>query len=96
MEAIVRCLRLVRGVQGFPLAYVVRQHIKVAHILSGYDTYLNLDEEMVASAPIVDAKLNLKQIQDLSSKQFFSHDQMARQTAEAENCTSHYDSDNKG
>ena len=42
------------------MAYVALHHIKLAHILPVYDAYLNLDEEMIAKAPIVDGKSNLK------------------------------------
>ena len=35
-------------------------HVKVAHILPGYDAYLNLDKEMIIRAPIVDSRSNLK------------------------------------
>ena len=42
------------------MAYVVWHHNKVAHILLGYGAYLNLDEEMIARASIVDSKLNFK------------------------------------
>ena len=45
MEAIVFHFKLVRGVWGVSLAYLVRQHVKVVHILPGYVTYLNLDKE---------------------------------------------------
>ena len=57
-------LKLVRGMSGTPLAYVVRCHIKVAHIPPGSDAYLNLDEEMIARASIVDTRLNLRLNQD--------------------------------
>ena len=39
-------------------------HIKVAHIFPRNDAFLNLDEEMIAKAPIGDAKLNFKMTQD--------------------------------
>ena len=51
MEAIVLHHKLVRGVQGLPLAYVVRQHVMVANISPEFDAYLILDEEMIANAP---------------------------------------------
>ena len=44
--------------------YVVWHHVMVAHILSGYGTNLNLDEEMIARAPVVKAKLNLRLTQE--------------------------------
>ena len=53
-------LKFIRGVRGVPLAYMVQDHIKVAHITPGYDAYLNLGEEMIARAPIDDGKLNIK------------------------------------
>ena len=64
MEEKVLHLKLMRWARGVPLAYEVRQHIKASHISPGYSAYLNLDEEMIAKAPIVDAKLNLKQTQE--------------------------------
>ena len=42
------------------LVYVVLCHMKVVHISPGYGTYLNLDQEMIARASIVDSKMNLK------------------------------------
>ena len=54
MKAIVLHLKLVRGVRGVPLAYVVRQHIKVEHVLPGYDAYLTLEKVMIARVSIVD------------------------------------------
>ena len=62
MENIVLHVKFARRVRGAPLAYVAQHHVKVAHILSRYDSYLNLDEKMIARAPIVDAKSNLKMI----------------------------------
>ena len=35
MEAIVLHLRLIREMRAVPLAYVVRQHIKIVHICPG-------------------------------------------------------------
>ena len=59
MENIVLHLKLLRGMRGVLLTYVVQHHTKVAYILSGYGTYLNLDKEMmVTRAPIVDKKFN--------------------------------------
>ena len=60
MENIVLHLKLVRGVERAPLAYVVRNHVKVTHISPGYSSYLNLKGEIIARAPIVNAKSNLK------------------------------------
>ena len=51
-------LILVRGMRGTPLAY------EVAHMLPGYSAYLNLDEEMMTMAHIIDSKSNLKSSQD--------------------------------
>ena len=48
MKAIVLHLRLVRGMHAVPLAYEVRQHVKVMYITLGYSAYLNLDEVMIA------------------------------------------------
>ena len=60
MEAIVLHLRLIKGVRGDPLTYVVRQNVKVVHISPGYSTYLKLDEKMMTRTPIVHVKSNLK------------------------------------
>ena len=60
MENIVLHLKLVRDMRGTPMAYVVQRHVKVAHISPRSGTYLNLDNYMMARAPIVDARLNLK------------------------------------
>ena len=60
MENIVLHLKLISRVKGVSLAYVVRYHVKVAHISSGYSAYLNLDKERIARAPINDAKSDLK------------------------------------
>ena len=76
-ENIVLHLKLVRGVRGVPLAYVVWCNVKLAHILPGYDAhhikvahispryaaYLNLDG-IIATAPIINTKLNFKLSQD--------------------------------
>ena len=64
MQNIVMYLKLMRGMREVPLAYVVQGHIKIAHITPGSGTYLNLDEEMITRAPIVDARLNLRLNQD--------------------------------
>ena len=55
MENIVLHFKLLRGMRGTPLVYVVWHHVKVAHILPGYGAYLNLDDEMIPRAPIVDS-----------------------------------------
>ena len=57
-------LKLLRVVQGVPLAYVVRHHIKVAYISPEYSAYVNLDKEMITRGLIVDAKLNLRITQE--------------------------------
>ena len=62
MENIVTYLKLVRGMKGVPLAYMVRQHMKVAHI-----------SEMIARAPIVNICLNLKMTQDLLDRAYLVH-----------------------
>ena len=60
MGNIVLHLKLIRGMQGTLLAYVVQNHVKVAHISPGYGAFLKLDNEMIARAPIINAKMNLK------------------------------------
>ena len=59
MENIVLHLKLIRRVRGAPFANMVFCHIKMEHTSLGYDAYLNLGGEMIAKAPIGDAKLNL-------------------------------------
>ena len=56
MENIVLHLKLVRGVRGVSLAYVVWHHVKVAHIPPGHDAFLNLDEKMITRAIIVNGE----------------------------------------
>ena len=51
MEAIMLHLRLIRGVQGVQLAYVVREHNQVVYISHGYDSCLNHDKKMITRAP---------------------------------------------
>ena len=58
MENIVLYLKLMKGVREVPSAYMVHCHVKVALVPSGYNAYLNLDQEMIATAFIVDKKLN--------------------------------------
>ena len=60
MENIVLHHKLAREVRGTQLDYVVWCHIKIAHISPGYGANLNLDQEMIARAPIVDSRSNLK------------------------------------
>ena len=64
MGNIVLHLKLVRGMKGTLLANLVWCHVKVAHISPGYNAYLNLDEEMIARAPIVDTWSNLNMNQE--------------------------------
>ena len=64
MDIIVLHLSLMEGVWGAPVAYVVRQLVKVVHISPKYDAYLKIDEELIARAPIIDTKSNIKRIQD--------------------------------
>ena len=73
MENIVLHLKLVRGMKGTPLAYVVWHHIKVAHVSHGYGAYLNLDKEMIIRAHIVDAKSNLKMTQETWDRAYLSY-----------------------
>ena len=58
IKNIVHHVKLVRVVRGVPLVYVVRQHIKVAHISPGYSAYLDSDEEIIARTPIVDTSVD--------------------------------------
>ena len=64
MEAIDFHIKLTRDLRVIPLADVIIQHVKVMHILSGYDAHLNLDKEVITIAPIINAKSNLKMTQD--------------------------------
>ena len=57
-ENIVMYLKLMRGMRGTQLTYMVQCHVKVIHIFPGSGAYLNLDEEMIVRAPIVNASLN--------------------------------------
>ena len=56
MKNIVLHLKLIRGMRGTSLAYLVQ----VAHTSQRYDAYLNLDKEMIARAPIINSRMNLK------------------------------------
>ena len=69
---IVLHLKLMRGVQGVSLDYVVKQHIKVVHILPDYEADLNLDEEMIASSLMVDMESNFKMTQDCLVRAYVS------------------------
>ena len=53
-----RHLKLVRGVRGALLAYVVWCHVKEALMLSRYGASLNLDKEVITRAPIINGKSN--------------------------------------
>ena len=50
--------------RGVVLANVVRCYVKVALISPRYDSYLNLDEEMIARTPIVNTKSNPKMTEE--------------------------------
>ena len=73
MENIILYLKLIRGLRGVSLAYVVWHHVKVAHILPGYSAYLNVDEEMIARAPIIDSMSNLKLTQEYLDRVYLSY-----------------------
>ena len=73
MENIVMYLKLVRGMRRTPLTYVVRHHVKVAHITPGSYAYLNLDEEMIARTSIVNASSNLRMNQDSLDRVYADH-----------------------
>ena len=64
MENIVMYLKLVRGMRGTLLSYLVLHHIKVALIPFESGSYLKLDKEMIARANIVNARSNLRLSQD--------------------------------
>ena len=55
---------LIRGVKGTLFASLGQHNVKVAHISHRYGAYLNLDEKMIARAPIFDLNLNLKMNQE--------------------------------
>ena len=73
MENIVMYRRLLIGTRGGPLFYVVWHHVKVAHIPPGSGTYLNLDEEMIARAPILDTWSNLRLNQNSLDRIYIDH-----------------------
>ena len=73
MEKIIIYLKLVRGMSGTPLTYVVQCHIKVAHIPPGSGAYLNFDEEVIARASIVDTRSNLRLKQDSLDRVYIEH-----------------------
>ena len=73
IENIVLNLKLVRCIRGALPAYVVRCHVKVAHISPGYGAYLNLEKEMIARAPIIDAKSSLKMTQETLDKAYLNY-----------------------
>ena len=60
MENILLHLKFMKGIRGTPLAYVVQHQVKVAYSSPWYLAYLNIDEEMIVRAPIVNAKSNIK------------------------------------
>ena len=60
MGNIVMYLKLVRGMRGTPLAYVVWYYVKLAHISPVFGAYLNFDEEIIARALIVNVRSNLR------------------------------------
>ena len=57
-------------VMGISLAYLDGEHIKVAQISPGYVTCLDLDEEMITKAPIVNIRSNLSQTQNWIDKKY--------------------------
>ena len=65
-------LRLMRGVRGVSLVYVVRQLVKVADMSPEYSAFLNLDEEKIVRAQIVNIKSNLKQTQKCKDNSYVS------------------------
>ena len=73
MENIVLHLKLMRGMRGTPLDYVVWCHINVGHIYSKYGACLDLDEEMITRAPIFDAKSNFEMTQDTLDRAYLSY-----------------------
>ena len=73
MDNIVLHLKLISGMRGAMLAYVVWYHIKVTHFLPGYGAYLNLDAKMIARAPIVNSRLNLKLNQETLDRAYLDH-----------------------
>ena len=48
------------------------QHVTVAHISPGYNAYLNLDKDMIAKAPIVNARSNIQKNQDCLERTYVS------------------------
>ena len=73
MENIVLHLKLVRGMRGALLVYVVQCHVKVAYILPGYGAYLNLDKKLIARAPILNSMSNLKMTQETLDRAYLSY-----------------------
>ena len=69
MEAMVPHLKHEREMRSNTLVYVFRQHIEVAHISTGYNDYLNL-EEMIARVPLVYQRSNLHVTQDWLNMQY--------------------------
>ena len=73
MENVVLHLKLVSGMRGALVTYVVWCNVNIAHIMPGYGAYLNLDEEMIARSSIIDAKSNLKMTQEMLDRAYLSH-----------------------
>ena len=73
MEKIVLHLKLTKEVRVVLLAYVIWCHIKVAYIFPGHDAYLNLDEEMIVRALIVDRESNLKLTQNVLYRAYLNY-----------------------
>ena len=73
MENIELHLKLVRGIRGTLLAYVVWHNVKVAHISPGCSACLNLDKEMINRVLIFDSSSNLKITQKNLDRAYLSH-----------------------
>ena len=69
IENIVLYLKLVRGVRGVLLAYVIWCHIKVPHFPNKSDKYHNFDMEMTARAFIVN-KMSISRHSEVSLEEF--------------------------
>ena len=52
---------------------VVQHHVKVAHVSPASGAYLNIDEEVIARAPILDAKLSLKSTHEILDRAYLSY-----------------------
>ena len=73
MENIEISHKLMRGMRGTPLAYVIWHHIKLAHIAPGSGANLNLDEEMIVRALIVDTRSNIRLNQNSLDRVYGDH-----------------------